>query len=269
VSPVQVLSAVVALTNLMLALVVGVRLLRLSLRSAGLPERTLGLYFLASAFLGALMQIIAFGSIASDALNLSEGAFRLLYGTAILGMAIGAAGVLFFTWRTFRPSDHWAALCVGAGLAVLCTGFLFEALEDSFALVLIPEKGHWLGWAGRTLPLLWVSAESFRYHVMLSRRVRLGLVEPVLANRFLLWAIWAAAAFCNLSADLVARVIYALRVGPGVSEVIPEVATPIVLGTVAVTMVLGVVSGATLFLTFFAPERYRHWIESRSQARIS
>jgi hypothetical protein len=115
--------------------------------------------------------------------------------------------------------------------------------------------------------MLWVSVESFRYYAMLRRRLRLGLTDPVLTNRFLLWAIWAAAVFLNLSADPVARLAYAVSAGTRGGAVVPEIAAPIVLVTISVTMVLGAVSAVTLFLTFFATEGYRRWVESGSASR--
>jgi hypothetical protein len=140
-------------------------------------------------------------------------------------------------------------------------------VDDGFALALFPGLGHWLGWAGRTLPMLWVSIESFRYYLLLRRRLRLGLADPVLANRFLLWAIWAAAVFLNLSADPAARLAYAISAGMGGGELSAEIAAPIVLVTISVTMALGAVSAVTLFLTFFATESYRRWVESGSTSR--
>jgi hypothetical protein len=112
--------------------------------------------------------------------------------------------------------------------------------------------------------MLWVSIEAFRYYALLRRRLRLGLADPVLTNRFLLWGIWAAAVFLNLSADPVARVAYAVSSGTSSGEVVTEIAAPIVLVTISVTMALGAVSAVTLFLTFFATRSYRRWIEGSS-----
>jgi hypothetical protein len=261
------MSGLVVLVNLALALVVSIRLLRRWSSGSGVPERSLGIYFLASAFLGALPQIVAYGSLAEDSLNLPEFWIRALLGMAILGMAVGAGGVYIFTWKTFRPNEFWASVVVGMGFGALSLGYLLEAAHEGFALVILPGMGHWLGWAGRTFAMLWVSVESFRYYALLRRRLSLGLADPVLVNRFLLWAIWAAAVFMNLASDLVARVAYVRLAGTSVGEVVPEIAAPLVMVTIFVTMILGAVSAVTLFLTFFATERYRSWIEARSPVR--
>jgi hypothetical protein len=260
----QIASGLVVLINLGLALVVAMRLLRRWSRGGGVPERSLGIYFLASAFLATVPQIIVYGSLADDSLRLSDLQIRLLLGMAIFGMAVGAAGVYVFTWRTFRAESPWARVAVGVGFSVLALGFALEAIQDGFAMVVFPGPGHWLGLAGRTLPMLWVAVESFRYYGLLRRRLRLGLSDPVLVNRFLLWAIWAVAVFLNLMSDLLARLAYAVSAGTTSGEVVPEIAAPLVMVAVSITMILGAISAVTLFLTFFATETYRRWIRARS-----
>jgi len=266
---VRFISSLVVLINLGLALVVGIRLLREWSRGSGVPERSLGIYFLASAFLGTVPQIIAYGSLVDQSWNLSDIQIQALLCMAIFSMAVGAGGVFIFTWKTFRPDQQWAGWVVGLGICALGFGFVLEAVNEGFALVLFPGVGHWLGWAGRTLVMLWVSVESFRYYALLRRRLRLGLTDPVLTNRFLLWGIWAAAVFLNLSADPVARVVYAVSAGTTSGELVPEIAAPVVMVTISVTMVLGAVSAVTLFLTFFATQSYRRWIEEGSASQAS
>jgi len=84
-------------------------------------------------------------------------------------------------------------------------------------------------------------------------------------NRFLIWGIWSAANFVNLAADPVARVVYVTLAGT-TSELVMEVIRPVMIGTMGVTMILGLVSAATLFLTFFPTTAYRRWVEARAEA---
>ena len=48
---------------------------------------------------------------------------------------------------------------------------------------------------------------------------------------------------------------------------IPEAMAPIIMPTLFATMGLGLISAATLFLTFFPTPSYRHWIEARAASR--
>jgi hypothetical protein len=258
--------ALVTLLNLVLCLAVGTRLLRAGLGPDRRPELALAIYFLASAFLSTVCQGLVYGGLVDPSIALPARASRLVLGLGVLGMAVGGAAVFVFTWLSFRRTARWARWAAVAGSSLAIGGFFFEALHEGFAVTLYPGPGHWTAWAGRTAPMAWLTAESLRYWVLLRRRLRLGLADPVVVNRFLLWGIWSAATFVNLAADLIARVIYAAMAGP-TTEIVVELVEPVVIGTMAVTMVLGVISAATLFLTFFPTAGYRRWLESRSVQR--
>jgi hypothetical protein len=259
-------SGLVTLLNLVLCLIVGTRLLRTGLRPDRRPELALATYFLASAFLSTVCQGLAYGGLIDPDIALADRASRLVLGLGVLGMSVGGAAVCVFTWLSFRREARWARWAAAAGSLLAIGGWTFEALHEGFAITLIPGPGHWVAWAGRTVPVVWVGAESFRYWTLLRRRLRIGLANPVVVNRFLLWGIWSAATFVNLAADLIARVLYWTLAG-ATDEMAMEVVKPIVIGTMAVTMVLGVVSATTLFLTFFPTASYRRWLQSRAGLR--
>jgi hypothetical protein len=254
--------AVVTLLNLVLCLMVGARLLRGGFGRQRSPELALAIYFLASAFLSTVCQGLVYGGLVDPSLALPDRTGRFVLGLGVLGMALGGAAVCVFTWLTFRRDSGWARLAAVAGSLLAIGGWTFEALHEGFAVSLHPGPGHWAAWAGRTGPMVWVGVETFRYWAVLRRRLRFGLAEPVVVNRFLLWGIWSAATFVNLAADLIARVLYMMLAGT-TTELVMEVVTPVVIGTMSVTMVLGVVSAITLFLTFFPTAAYRRWLESR------
>ena len=260
-----VLAGLVTALNLVLSLVVGLRLLARARRGWPAPELTLALYFLLSAFLSTPPQIVVYGGMSDARLAVSEPAARALLAFAVLAMAIGSGAIYVFTWKTFRPERWWAKAIVAAGCAGLALGYAIEALHEGFAPVVFAGPGHWIGWAGRTAAMLGVTWESYRYWRMLSRRLRLGLADPVVTNRFLLWAVWAACSTLNYVADLASRSLYWLvyeTVQP-----VPEYLDAMVGPTIIVTMVLGAISAITLFLTFFPSPAYRRWIETRSAAR--
>jgi hypothetical protein len=257
---------VVTLLNLILALVVGVRLLRVGLGDERRPELALSVYFLASAFLSTVCQGLVYGGLIDPRLALDEQISRAVLGLGILGMAVGGAAISLFTWQTFRRDSSWARWAALAGSCLALGGFGFEAVHEGFALRLVPGAGHWAAWLGRTVPMVWVTVESFRYWAMLRRRLRFGLADAMVVNRFLIWGIWSAANFVNLAADLVARVVYTTLAGTN-TELVMEVIRPVVIGTMAVTMILGIVSAATLFLTFFPTPAYRRWVEARAEAQ--
>lgn len=261
-------SGLVTVVNLVLCLIVGARLLRAGNTSTSLPELSLGVYFVFSAFLSSIPQIVVYGSLGQEAISLSATTVRTCLASAVFLMSVGAVGIYLFTWRAFQPDRVWAAALVAAGCVCLFGGWILEAVTDGFALTILPGSGHWIAWAGRTGAMLWVAIESFRYYAAQRKRLRLGLSDPILANRFLLWAIWSATGFLTLAADLVARLVYVWMAGTS-SEIVIDVIRPLVLVTITITMLLGVSSATTLFLTFFAPARYRDWLQARAYGEAS
>jgi hypothetical protein len=256
-------SELVTLLNLVLCLVVGTRLLRAGLSAERRPELALAIYFLASAFLSTVCQGLVYGGLFDPTLALPETTSRLVLSIGVLGMAVGGAAMCFFTWRTFRPEAGWARWAAGLGMLLALGGFAVEALLEGFAVSLQPGTGHWIAWAGRTAPVVWLSVESLRYWSMLRRRMHFGLADPVLVNRFLLWGLFSVATLVNLAADPAARVMYTW-LGGSATQMDMEIVARLVIGTMGVTMVLGVVSAITLFLTFFPTAGYRRWVESRA-----
>jgi hypothetical protein len=124
--------------------------------------------------------------------------------------------------------------------------------------------GHWIGWAGRTAAPLFIAIESFRWWGMLRRRLRLGLADPVVTDRFLLWGVWAACSTLNFVADLASRSFYWLVFGT--IQPVPEYLAATVGPTIAITMALGCVSAVTLFLTFFPTRAYLRRVQARGAA---
>ena len=258
-----VLAGLVTGLNLVLSLVVGLRLLAKARRGGWpAPELSLAIHFLVSAFLATPPQIVVYGGMSDARLAVSEPVSRALLAFAVLAMAIGSAAIYVFTWKTFRPEHGWARAIVAAGCACLALGYAIEALREGFAPVMFAGLGHWIGWAGRTGAMFGVAFESCRYWLMLRRRLRLGLADPVVTNRFLLWTIWAVGSTLNYVADLASRSLYWLIYGT--IQPVPEYLAVMVGPTIIVTMVLGVISAVTLFLTFFPSPAYRRWIETRS-----
>lgn len=259
------LTGLVTALNLVLSLVVGLRLLSLARRGGWpAPESSLATYFLVSAFLGTPPQIVVYGGMGDPRLAVPDAAARALLAFAVLAMAIGAGAAYVFTWKTFQPDRLWAKAIVVLGCACLAAGYAIEALFEGFAPVMFAGPGHWVGWAGRTAAAAGITFESFRYWRMLRRRLRLGLADPVVTNRFLLWGVWAACSTLNFVADLASRTLYWLIYDT--IQPVPEYLAVMVAPTIAVTMLFGSVSAVTLFLTFFPTPAYLRWVEARAAA---
>ena len=96
---------------------------------------------------------------------------------------------------------------------------------------------------------LWSTAESLRYWQQLRLRLRVGLVDSLVANRVLLWGLMSLAN----SIAIVLNVAAMLR-GVNFSE------SPLLL---LVSSALGLAQAACLFLAFHPPGWYGAWVEQR------
>ena len=169
--------------------VVGCRLLLLACRSRALPELLLGsALILGGTFAGPLEA----AGIAGRAELGPELSGRLLLFGKILGFATLACQ-LGFIWRVFRPRERWAAGLVGALLVFPLAGLWGLAAAGAFATAEIPVLWFWVDLTGRLGASCWLSFEGAHYYGMMKRRLRLGLGDPLVANRFLLWA-WSGVA---------------------------------------------------------------------------
>lgn len=163
--------------------VVGLRLVLLSRRTGLLPERLIGISLFLAGGLGTALLVAS--SFAGD-----DRWIVATISALMINLGVTALGV--FTWRVFRPT------LLGATLVAACVALLFlSMIVDRFA-------GEYLGaersdlsiaiaYAGRLLIYGWATWESFRQYALARRRVRIGLTEPLVANRFLLWGIGTSA----------------------------------------------------------------------------
>jgi hypothetical protein len=264
----EVIGGLVSGSYLLLSLVIGVRLLRLSRRTGGGPELWLGLFFLVASFLGMGLAYLVYMSWADAALALPEPIGSVCNAGYLFGTTAGMGCLYVFTWLTFRPRERWARVLVAAVLTTMLVGYLAIGFTDGYRLRLAPGVAYWITWAARTSVFLWLLIEAFRYWGLLRRRLRLGLAEPLLTNRFLLWGIWASAVLLTGLIDPVTRFWYVRAYGAS-GELVPEMGQPVVLGMVIASAALMIPAMTTLYLTFFPTEGYRRWVEARSASLLS
>jgi hypothetical protein len=257
--------------NMLLSLVVGLRILRAPTSGGPHPERLLSLYFLLGAFLGNITSSVAYIGWAVPALGLSLSTTTALNASSLVGGTLGSAGVYLFTAKTFHGGNDvyarratraaWAAILLMLGVLVA------EGAMEGFAIRIVVGPLHWLGFSLRVLAFAGAGLESLRYYAASKKRLRLGLSEPIVTNRFLLWGIWSITTGLLLSSELLARAIYLVTTGDAAltAQAITTVAQPLILVTVVVTAALGSVAVTLLFLTFFPTHGFRRWLENSSR----
>ena len=228
------------------ALVVfGARVMRMG-NGRSAPEWWLGAFF---AFLGAM----AWALPTAAHLGAESSAARLITIVNDLCSSVGLCLLLVFVLKVFRPDSARAwqlgwfvmALNMAAGVHIAWYG-LALGLVDGTALIVLSTRGVILAWA-----FVETAMEAGRAR----KRVSLGLTDPLVANRFLLWAIWTGVftALPVVAAGFVASGAITAS-GPG-GEIGPAVRFLLLFMGGAAAIALG--AG---WLSFFPPRPYRRWI---------
>jgi hypothetical protein len=232
---------------LVTCLAVGGKMLLLGRRTHRAPEITLGLSLFLSGGLGGILLFVG-QSRAEDLGSLASG----IRGAGLFCLSAGAIALWCFTWRVFRPQARRAAALFAVGCAAVVSGFLGEAIAGDFATDRFANVWSWVGLCGRSLAYLWAGLESLRYYQLMRRRLRLGLANRLIANRFLLWGIGALAAWGIYGVVLV-------NIFAGAADAVDAGVFHSTLPAL-ITSLLGCTAGAAVGLAFFAPPAYHRWI---------
>jgi hypothetical protein len=220
------------------------RFMRLALRTRKRPELYLGLYF-------ALTGVYYLGNNLPDLAGLEPWptpTALALEWTYVLGVF----PYLFFLRAVFRPESRWADLAVGACTAFLLVGTIAGTREGPLDFSL-DNPWYLSQWVGYTVPCAWIVAEAMPLWQSARRRARIGLCPPVVANRYLLLALFGGFQILACLADLA----WASDLGAGESV---STTSDLLLGFAETASV------SVLWLAFFPPPLYREWI--RRSARI-
>ena len=230
------------------ALAVGIRLVALAAKTRELPELLMGIGVLGIGPVG--FGLLVGASIAAATNPLLQQAL-LWIGT--LAVASGALAKYVFNWRVYHPQSATARFIVISAGVVLFGSSIYSGFTDG----LVPrgdiEPLTLLRNCLQIGCLLWGAGESLRYWSKMRLRLRLGLADPVVTNRFLLWAVGAFAAGFGTAVGTAAQVV----TGKTAFEV----------GWVMASSSLhGLVAAVAIGLAFIPPAAYRRWIRDRSEA---
>ena len=260
----QAVGGLVMTFNVALGLTVAVRLLRLGARTRG-PEGWLGVYFLFMWFIAFILATAIYLGWSNPAFALPGSLRSALHGVYVAASSFGLFGIFVFTQRVFRPESGVARRAVvAAGITMLLAWIAYGWMEG-FRVGVINGPAYWVGFAVRQAAIVWMAVESYLYWAQLRRRMHVGLAEPILVNRFLLWGVWATTVSLMQLSDPISRVWYWWVTGDAVNYH-AEIGRPMTMFTLSVTALLGTIGGAALLLTFFPTAAYRRWLLARHAA---
>jgi len=226
-------------------LIAGVRLLRLGQRTGETPEKLLGVIFLFMGTSAGLYVLPTFSSF--------ESLWTPLNFAGRVAYIPPAVMVALFTRLVFRPDKRWGSLLVWGTAILYVTGVGGSVRGGDWEGFSISSGWFWLEWVGFTFPFGWAGSEAFIQYRQARRRVRVGLCDPLVCNRFLLWAL-----FGTLQVGL------CLVILPQYSEY--ETTNQFTATWDAIYGAIGIVSLAMISLVFFPPAFYQRWINGNVPA---
>jgi hypothetical protein len=240
-----------SLASLAVSLVLGVRLIRLWRRTREMPELVIGASFLTAGVIGYLGTIL--GNPGTPGVDPAVSARIMIFGMSLI--SVGVALNYLFVWKVFRPESRTAGAC-------------FWALSLLLAVTILPLVGDPAAGAPAQLGFVtvlgdlvrmgagaWGATESLRYYSLMRRRMQIGLAEPAITNRFLLWGLGGlSTSFIFLATSTWARITFASADGaltPGMMVVVSA-------GTITVAILQ--------WLAFLPPAIYRRRFERAAPA---
>jgi hypothetical protein len=231
----------------------GARLLRRSFRAGGgMPERLLGVHLVGAIGLGSLLLSIASMSAYGSA-PLAPAVFEGLVVAGNVTTLVGLGAALWFSALVFHGGERRPMALAATSTALMCAAFVYYAMaggtRSSAALF---GRSYWPLVAAMAACDLWLIHDALACRKQLLRRLALGLAEPMVVERVLLWAV---ASLSRLGLVLMAPVVSALT-----DLETRRHAAPVLLMLSALLIFSSCVS---LWLMLVPSARYRRWVEAR------
>ena len=178
-----------------------------------------------------------------------------LLGTGYAATIVGLFAALIFQWRVFWPGERWPLALVAGFLGAMGVGWIGYAASGALATGRYEGGWVWLLYAGMLATNLWVGIEPLIYHAKLRKRVPLGLAEPLVADRFLLWGLGSLARAAMILLGPLSELVLD-RLGADARLSYSSV-------TLVVASLLGLATSVAYWLTFNPTAAYARWVERR------
>ncbi len=232
---------------------VGLRLLWQAHQTRKLPELLMGLGLVCVIFV--YLPIVAWSGLGRASTGEVKTA-ALAFGSCF--MWLGFSCLFAFTWKTFRPDREWAmwlTFAMSSLMAASCGGMVACLLASPPDVPSFEAAKLWTGLV--RVPMIvsfsWTSYEGITNHMMCRRRQALGLSDPVVTNRFLLWSI---VGIIQSSINVVSLTLHVNGVG--------MMRSPTALFVVAFGSFVGSI---LMILTFFPPAMYLNLLRDRASGQ--
>ena len=228
------------------SLAIGVRLLLLWNRTSQMPELLIGAGILAIGPAALSAHLVA-AAVRESHPALASGVALV----AILAAATGTVTTAVFNGRVFRPDARWARLAPVGFYFLFVAALGWEAGVTGFADPLELGPGALLSSSLLSVCMLWGASESLLYWRQMRRRLEIGLAEPLITHRFLLWGLGIGAAGWGSALSLAGQQL----LGRGMADV------PLLMLS---NSMHGLLAAVLMWVAFVPPAAYRRWLAARA-----
>jgi hypothetical protein len=249
-----ILLGISQLVYLVTVLTLGIRLMLLAVRTRKLPESFLAAHFILCCGLGYLLLIIGLSAAHQPGLMPPQVVVSMSSVGHLL-CCVGVFGGICFNYLVFRPKRTWALRLVWLSALTMATGYVGYGLTGGFSHGRFAGVWFWLFYGTYIAGAAWVMVEPLRYYGVMRRRLRLGLADPLVVNRFVLWG---SGSVCRLAMLVMGAVPGALF------EHIPPALWPDANWiTFIAVAIAGLGVSVTYWLTFFPTRAYVRFVTQR------
>jgi len=182
-----------------------------------------------------------------------------LLGPGYAATITGLSAALVFQWRVFWPGARWPLALMGLFFAAMVGGWTGYLLSGGLATGRYEGVWVWLLYGGMLATNLWVGIEPLVYYAKLRKRVPLGLADPLVADRFLLWGLGSLARAVMVVMGPAA--VLALELFDADTRITFSAATLMTAST------MGLAASLAYWLTFNPTPAYERWVERRYRTR--
>jgi hypothetical protein len=238
-----------SLTTLALSIFVAIRLFVAALRTRGAPELAMGLYQ------GLIVTAIGLYTYLGAVSATVEPAHVFdVVVTANLLIALGVVALSVGVMRIYRASETWARWLCSALVVWVLAGWGWSSMGETLPTTVAATIPNAFFVSGRSAVYLWGAYEGIRYASMLRRRAALGLGDPVIAHRILMWGLFSLT--MGTLAIVSLAVGYALGSTEGFNAWTPAR---------FITPTLSLIASILLGLGFFPPVAYQRFVARRME----
>lgn len=217
----------------------------------GAPERLMGLHLLLAIGAGSLLLSVA--TTSAHVAPLPGAAFWSITIAGNVATILGLMAALWFNVRVFH-GDRPGGRAVGVVLAALMwIGFAGYVAAGGIRSPDLYGPASWPYVATMVMTDLWLVADALRFRGQLLRRMALGLADPLVVDRLLLWSL---ASLARVGLVLIAPIL-------GTVFDMEQLPTAVVTWTLLLSSLLILTATVSLWLMLVPSAGYRRWVERR------